>query len=172
MPAHIRGQSMRPEEDEVAKQQHVRSETRKGIDAQMLSSPSRVDPPEFDIAMAVSKRPAGTFRRFIHRHMLRFDERACRTLRFPPDYMLPDDETGQRLRDLLKRLASGKVTAFYDNGLRVPRSIFHSRSAGLLFSSLARSRVLVITPYFFCSVREISVSAGEFKAPWGGFSDR
>lgn len=86
--------------------------------------------------------------------------------------MLPDDETGRRLRVLLERLASGQVTAFYDNGLRVPRSIFHSRSAGLLFSEDARSRLLVITPYFFCSGREISVSARELKAPWGGFSDR
>lgn len=104
--------------------------------------------------------------------MLRFDERACRSLRFPSDYMLPDDETGRLLRELLDRLASGQVTAFYDNGLRVPRSIFHSRSAGLLFSKRARSRALVITPYFFCSGREISVSACELKAPWGGLSNR
>lgn len=126
-----------------------RVEAKNGIVAKMHSSPSRTDLPEIDIEMAVNGRPAGKPRRLIHRQMLRYDERVSRSLKFPPGYTLPDDETGRRLHDLLERLAAGKATAYYDNGLRVSRSIFHSRSAALLLSEKARVRMLVIMPYFF-----------------------
>ncbi len=150
--------------------EYLASRQRNGVVAKMHSSPPPANLPEIDIEMAVNGRPAGKLRHLIHRQMLRYDERVCRSLRFPPGYTLPDDETGQRLQDLLERLASGKAIAYYDNGLRVARSIFHSRSAALLLSEKARVRTLVITPYFFFSSRELLVSDRELQAPWGSFS--
>ena len=122
----------------------------------------------FEAGATTAVRAAGRARRFFHRHMLQFDERVCRSLRFPPAYDLPDDETGSKMRDFLERLASGRVKAYYESGLQVPRSLFHSRIAVLLLSQEARTRALVITPYFFSSRLEIRLNPRELKGPWGG----
>lgn len=123
---------------------------------------------ESDAGAATRMRAAGKARRIFHRHMLRFDERVCRYLRFPPAYDLPDNETGSKMRDFLERLASGRVRAYYENGLQVPRSLFHSRIAVLLLSQEACTRALVSTPYFFSSRLEIVLNGRELKGPWGG----
>lgn len=123
---------------------------------------------ELDAGAAARMRAAGKARRTFHRHMLRFDERVCRYLRFPPSYDLPDNETGSKMRDFLERLASGRVRAYYENGLQVPRSLFHSRIAVLLLSQEAHTRAIVSTPYFFSSRLEIVVKGRDLKGPWGG----
>lgn len=130
------------------------------------SPPSATE--ELDAGAATPMRAAGKARRIFHRHMLRFDERICRYLRFPPAYDLPDNETGSKMRDFLERLASGRVRAYYENGLQVPRSLFHSRIAVLLLSQEAGTRALVSTPYFFSSRLEIVLNRHELKGPWGG----
>jgi hypothetical protein len=93
--------------------------------------------------------------------MLRYDEYVCRSLTFPPNYELPDDTAGKQVRKLLEGLACGQVKSYYDNGLQVPRSLFHSRLAVLLLAAEARTRRMVITPYFFCSGRELMLSKAE-----------
>jgi hypothetical protein len=103
--------------------------------------------------------------------MLRYDEYVCRSLTFPPKYELPQDKTGKQIRKLLERLASGRVRATYDNGLDVPRSLFHSKLAVLLLSADPRTRRMVITPYFFFSERELVLSKRELVGPWGGLAD-
>ena len=103
---------------------------------------------ELDAGANTRMRAAGKARCAFHRHMLRFDERVCRYLRFPPAYDLPNNETGSKMRDFLERLASGRVRAHYENGLQVPRSLFHSGSAVLLLSQEARTRGRVSRPYF------------------------
>ena len=119
---------------------------------------SQLTPADGDIATPTESREAGRMRRFLHRYMLRYDEHVCRGLTFPPNYHLPDDRTGKQLRALLELLASGAAEAYYDNGLKVPRSIFHSKIAALLMSPEARTRRMVITPYFFCSRREVLIN--------------
>lgn len=133
--------------------------------------PSSLPPsttPELGAGAATRTHAAGKVRRIFHRHMLRFDERVCRYLRFPPAYDLPDNETGSKMRDFLERLASGRVRAYYENGLQVPRSLFHSRIAVLLLSQEAHTRAIVSTPYFFSSRLEIVVKGRDLKGPWGG----
>lgn len=71
------------------------------------------------------------------------------------------------MRDFLERLASGCVRAYYENGLQVPRSLFHSRIAVLLLSQDAPTRALVITPYFFSSRLDIRLNSRELKDPLG-----
>lgn len=117
----------------------------------------------------MTRRP-GKLRRYIHEHMLQLDERICRFLRFPPSYDLPDNPQGRKIREFLLILASGRVQLFYENGLRVPRSLFHSRLAVMLLSDDGRTRRLVSTPYFFSSSREIVVNKHELDGPWGGFN--
>ena len=103
--------------------------------------------------------------------MLRYDEYVCRSLIFPPNYALPQDKTGKKIRELLERLASGRVRATYDNGLGVPRSLFHSKLAVLLLSADPRARRMVTTPYFFFSGRELMLGKGELCGPWGGLAE-
>ncbi len=133
--------------------------------------PSSLPPsatPELGAGATAPMHAAGKVRRIFHRYMLRFDERVCRYLRFPPAYDLPDNETGSKMRDFLERLASGRVRAYYENGLQVPRSLFHSRIAVLLLSQEAHTRAIVSTPYFFSSRLEIVVKGRDLKGPWGG----
>jgi len=89
--------------------------------------------------------------------MLRYDEQVCETLPFPPRYKLPDDEAGYRLGEMLRRCASGCVELHYASGLRVPRSLFFSPLAPLLFSDEPLTRCRVTTPYLFFSGAAMSV---------------
>lgn len=117
-------------------------------------------------------RKAGRLRRAIHRHMLKFDERICRRLAFPPTYQLPDNEAGRKLAELLRRCASSNIILHYDNGLRVPPSIFYSAWAPMLLSSRPQQRRMVTTPYFFGSRAEILVSEKMVTGPWGPLAER
>ncbi len=131
---------------------------------------SQRTPTDGGIPLPTEAREAGRMRKFFHRCMLRYDERVCRSLTFPPNYHLPDDTAGNQFRTILELLASGAARAYYDNGLKVPRSIFHSKIAALLMSPEARTRRMVITPYFFFSGREVLIDKRELDAPWGGSS--
>ncbi|MDF0490374.1 hypothetical protein PX554_19790 [Sphingomonas sp. H39-1-10] len=99
--------------------------------------------------------------------MLRWDEHVCRRLARPAYSNLPDDEHGAKLTDFLLTFAAGRAQARYENGLIVPRSLFHSRIALLLLAEDGRTRRLVRTPYGYGSAMEILVPKHEEKGPWG-----
>lgn len=75
-----------------------------------------------------------------------------------PDYELPATPDGVKMREFLAICASGQLELYYENGLPVPRSLFHSRCAVLLLSAKPGTRRLVRTPYGFGSGMEIFVS--------------
>lgn len=112
-------------------------------------------------------RQAGELRRRIHGAMLHWDERVCRTLPVPDYRDLPAGENGEKLLDFLTTFASGRARAHYENGLIVPRSLFHSRLAILLLSQHAHTRRMVRTPYGYGSAMELLISKHEQKGPWG-----
>lgn len=90
--------------------------------------------------------------------MLTLDEWFCPHLPFPPLYdELQDDNTGWSIRELLENGATGKLLAYYNNGLRVPRSLFFSRFAVMLLATKPSLRRMVSNPYGFSSGREILV---------------
>ena len=99
--------------------------------------------------------------------MIRFDEWLCKRLHRPVTYLNLTGEDGARIAAVLNHLAYGDARAYYDDGRPVPRSLFHSRAAVLLMGEHPRQRRKVITPYGWCSGREIVLGKDATKGPWG-----
>lgn len=115
---------------------------------------------------------AHPFHQRLHTQMIRVDEWTCRRLTLPAQYDGGSDnlEAHQKLIEFLHLFALGRAQALYDNGLPVPRSLFHSRAAALLLSQHGSARRLVRTPYFFGSARPIVMQSSDMKTPWGPFA--
>ncbi len=114
--------------------------------------------PSFNPWLSGVSSPASGWRSWLHARMLTLDEWFCPHLPFPPLYdELQDDNTGWSIRELLENGATGKLLAYYNNGLRVPRSLFFSRFAVMLLATKPSLRRMVSNPYGFSSGREILV---------------
>ncbi|KXV32756.1 hypothetical protein AD942_00510 [Gluconobacter japonicus] len=102
---------------------------------------------------------AGLVRQTLHRLCIRIDERLCRKINLPE---LPDiDSKWGPLRKLFRELGGGELIAFYDNGLRVPRSVFLNRNALLLLSDKSSARRLVLPAFGLPSGRPLLIMSKE-----------
>lgn len=100
-------------------------------------------------------KPAGRIRRAVHARMLQLDEVLCRRFLSLPVYELSPSEVDAKMRTFLALCASGQLSLVYENGLGVPRSLFHSRFAVVLLSSRPGARRMIRTPYGYGSGMEI-----------------